>query len=118
EELAKLALPPRLPLRETRLRDDCSMGWAFSAAQKPRGARFSKVEPSGSSSVSVTELWRTHSCVPRRDSSRRTVLALARVPMRHARVRAPQASRINNFNRGLLESVQERASARSTRTVG
>src|SRR5262249_61291633 len=38
-------------------------------------------------------------CVPRRDSSRRTVRASARVPMRHAGVRAPQLAgpKINAF---------------------
>src|SRR5262249_44443039 len=41
--------------------------------------------------MSIKDLWRTHSCVPRRDSSRRIGQASARVQMRHARVRSPRA---------------------------
>src|SRR5262249_58625606 len=70
----------------------------------------------GPSPVSVTDLWRTHSCVPCRHSCWHLWpprQASTRVWTRHARVRAPQPCRINNFNRGLLESVLERASARS-----
>jgi hypothetical protein len=41
----------------------------------------------------VSTLWRTHSCVPCRDSSRhldRARIGVGRVPTRHARVRAPR----------------------------
>src|SRR5262249_11784084 len=41
----------------------------------------------------IKSLWRTHSCAPRPDSSGHMGRASARVPMRHARVRAPHSSR-------------------------
>src|ERR1019366_4364259 len=65
-----------------------------SARRPPDGEDRSGPESAARRGGSMTmHPWSTHSCVPRRDSSRRVLLAQqasARVPTLHARVRAPQ----------------------------